>query len=64
MADKKKLKITLVRSLAGSLEPHRRCVAALGLRKLQHSVVHDDTPAIRGMVHTVGYMLKVEEIGA
>ena len=43
-----KLKITQVRSVIGRPEKHRRIVRALGLRRNQTSVEHDDTPAIRG----------------
>ena len=58
----KKLKITLVRSPIASLQKHKRTVAALGLRKMQQSVVHDDTPSIRGMIFVVQHMVAVEEI--
>ena len=58
----KKLKITLVKSPISSLEKHIRTVEALGLRKLHQSVVHDDTPSIRGMIFVVKNMVTVEEI--
>ena len=58
----KKLKITLVKSPISSLEKHIRTVEALGLRKLNQSVVHDDTPSIRGMIFVVKHMVTVEEI--
>ncbi|HIQ62422.1 MAG: 50S ribosomal protein L30 [Christensenellales bacterium] len=58
----KKLKITLVKSPISSLEKHIRTVEALGLRKLHQSVVHDDTPSIRGMIFVVKHMVTVEEI--
>jgi len=57
-----KLKITLVRSLIGRNEKQRATVAALGLRKLQQSVVKEDNPAIRGMVNHVKHLVKVEEV--
>jgi len=57
-----KIKITQVRSLVGRPEKHRRVVRALGLRRNQTSVVHDDTPAIRGMVQKVCHLLAVEEV--
>ncbi len=57
-----KLKITLVRSVIGHPERHRRTVRALGLRRLHQSVIHADRPEIRGMVDQVRYLLKVEEI--
>lgn len=58
----KKLKITLVKSPIASLEKHIRTVEALGLHKLHQSVIHDDTPAIRGMIFVVKHMVTVEEI--
>ncbi|ALS26191.1 50S ribosomal protein L30 [Paenibacillus cisolokensis] len=57
-----KLQITLVRSLIGRNEKQRATVASLGLRKLNQTVVLNDTPAIRGMVKVVGHMVKVEEV--
>lgn len=58
----KKLQITLKRSLIGRPETHRVIVKTLGLRKVNQTVVHDDNPAIRGMVNKIGYMLNVTEI--
>jgi large subunit ribosomal protein L30 len=57
-----KLKITQVKSLSGRIEKHRRTIRALGLRKMHHTVVHNDTPQIRGMINSVSFMLKVEEV--
>jgi len=57
-----KLKITQVRSLSGRLEKHIRTIKALGLKRMHHSVVHNNTPQIRGMVKTVSFMVKVEEV--
>jgi large subunit ribosomal protein L30 len=59
---KKKLKITQIRSIFGRLPKHRACVAGLGLRRMHHTVELEDTPAVRGMVNKVAYLLKVEEI--
>lgn len=56
------LKITLKRSLIGKPEKQRRIVTALGLRRLNHSVIHKDVPSIRGMINKVPHMLKVEEV--
>ncbi len=56
------LKITYVRSVIGRPAKHRRIVQALGLRKLNQTVVHQDNPAIRGMVKKVGHLLEVEEV--
>lgn len=58
----KKLKITLVKSKYGRLESHQQCVRGLGLRRMHHSRVIDDTPENRGMINKVAYMLKVEEV--
>jgi large subunit ribosomal protein L30 len=59
MADKK-IKVTLVKSLIGTKEDHRATVRGLGLRKLNTSAVLEDTPAVRGMIHKVQYLVKVE----
>jgi len=56
------LKITLVKSTIGAIPKHRRTVEALGLRKLNKSVVHKDNPATRGMVNQVSHLVKVEEV--
>ncbi len=57
-----KLKITLTRSLIGRPEDQRKTVQALGLKKLNSSVVQDDTPAIRGMIRKVEHLVSTEEI--
>jgi large subunit ribosomal protein L30 len=62
MADSKKIKVTLVRSAHGRLSNHKACVAGLGLRRMHHSVVVEDTPQVRGMINAVSYLLKVEEM--
>lgn len=56
----KKVKVTLVRSLIGTKESHRATVRGLGLRRLNSSSVLEDTPAVRGMINKVGYLLKCE----
>lgn len=58
----KQLKVTLVRSLIGRQEDQRATVRALGLGKLNHSVLKNDTPTIRGMIRKVEHMVKVEEV--
>ena len=60
MADKK-IKVTLVRSTIGRLKRHKDCVAGLGLRRVNHSGEVLDTPANRGMINKVSYLLSVEE---
>jgi large subunit ribosomal protein L30 len=57
----KKIKVTLVKGLRGTLHTHRESVKGLGLRHRQHSVEVQDTPAIRGMINKVSYLLKVED---
>lgn len=55
------MKVTLTRSVHGRLESHKACVRGLGLRRIRHSVLVEDTPATRGMVNKVSYMVQVEE---
>jgi large subunit ribosomal protein L30 len=59
--NKRKLIITQARSAIGRIPKHRRTIDALGLKRLGHTVIHDDNPVIRGMVNMVSYLLKVEE---
>ncbi len=56
------IKITLVKGVAGTLPVQRRTVKALGLGKINSSVVREDNPVNRGMVRTVAHLVKVEEI--
>lgn len=56
----KKIKVTLVRSLIGTKESHRATVRGLGLRRLNSSAELQDTPAVRGMINKVSYLLKCE----
>ena len=56
------LKVTQVRSVVGSKQGHKRTVRALGLKRIRDSRVHEDTPQIRGMVHTVRHLVTVEEV--
>jgi large subunit ribosomal protein L30 len=58
----RQLKITQVRSGIGRQEGHRRTLRALGIKRHQQSVVHDDTPAIQGMIKKISYMLDVKEV--
>jgi large subunit ribosomal protein L30 len=57
-----KLRIRQVKSVIGRPQKHRRVIEALGLRRNQTEVVHDDTPAIRGMVFKVRHLVEVEEV--
>lgn len=55
-----KLRVILVKSGIGYKEDQKRTLKALGLRRLNHSVVHDDSLAIRGMINKVRHLVKVE----
>jgi large subunit ribosomal protein L30 len=57
----KTLKVTLVRSRYGRLPAHRATLVGLGLRRINQTVALEDTPAIRGMIRKVSYLLRVEE---
>ena len=59
MADKT-LKVTLEKSLIGRKQDHRATVKGLGLRRINHTVTVEDTPAVRGMINKVIYLLKLE----
>lgn len=54
------LKITQIRSEIRCFKRHKRTLEALGLRRMNHSVIHKDTPQIRGMVAQVHYLVRVE----
>ncbi len=56
------IKITQVKSVIDRPEQQKRTIAALGLRKLQHSVVHEETPQILGMLRKVNHLVIVEQI--
>ena len=60
-ASKKNIRVTLVRSPIHRIASHKACVAGLGLRRMHHTVEVEDTPAVRGMIDKVSYLLKVEE---
>lgn len=57
-----KIRIKLIKSTIGRKQNHRRTVRALGLKKLNSTVVHEATPQIKGMIRRVNYLLKVEEV--
>lgn len=58
-AAKPMLTVKLVRSIAGTRESHRATVRGLGLRKLNSTFTLEDTPAVRGMINKVAYLVKV-----
>ena len=63
MSDSKSMiKVTLVKSVIGTLESHRACVRGLGLRRVNTSRVLVDTPAVRGMITKVNDMVKAEVV--
>ena len=55
------LKITLVKSMIGRPEKHRKVLRGMGLTKLNKTVLLEDTPSIRGMVNAVSHLVKAEE---
>jgi large subunit ribosomal protein L30 len=57
----KKIKVSLVKGLPGTIHKHRESVKGLGLRHRGHTVEVIDTPATRGMINRVSYLVKVEE---
>lgn len=59
MSDKKTLTVKLVKSIAGTRQSHRDTVRGLGLRKVNSERQLEDTPAVRGMINKVSYLVKV-----
>ena len=57
-----KLSITWKRSAIGRPERQGRTIRALGLRRLHYTVVHEDTPQIRGMIHSVAHLVEWSEV--
>ena len=58
----KRLRITQTRSTIGRIEPQKRTMRALGIRKIGRTVEHADSPSIRGMVEAVRHLVVIEEI--
>jgi large subunit ribosomal protein L30 len=56
------LEIRQTKSAIGRLPKHRGTLRALGLKRIGHTVVHEDTPVIRGMVNKIAYLLEVREV--
>ena len=56
------LEITQTKSAIGRLPSNRGTLRALGLKRIRHTVVHEDTPVIRGMVNKVAYLLEVRPV--
>ena len=59
MSDKQFLKVQLVRSPIGTKQSHRDTVRGLGLRKLNSVAELEDTPAVRGMINKIAYLVKI-----
>ena len=62
MSTQQTIKVQLVRSPIGTKESHRATVRGLGLRRLNSSAVLEDTPAVRGMITKVRYLVKSESV--
>ncbi|RKY56917.1 MAG: 50S ribosomal protein L30 [Candidatus Neomarinimicrobiota bacterium] len=58
-----KLKITQIKSPIGYRQRARKTLEALGLKRMHHTVIQPDNPAIRGMVNSISHLVKVEEVG-
>ena len=56
------IKITWTKSVIGRTQNQRRIIKSLGLHRLNHTVVHQDSPTSRGMVNKVSHLVKVEEV--
>jgi large subunit ribosomal protein L30 len=59
--EKKTLRVTLVKSPIGFSEPQKRTVKALGLRRMNLTVEHDDTPVLRGMLNKIIHLIRIDE---
>ena len=59
MSEKKTVTVKLVRSVAGTKQSHRDTVRGLGLRRLNSERTLEDTPAVRGMINKVAYLVRV-----
>lgn len=57
-----RVRVTLVRSINGTIGKHRESVRGLGLRRMHHTVELEDTPAVRGMINKVHYLVRVEDV--
>jgi large subunit ribosomal protein L30 len=55
------VKVTQVRSTIGQKQEHRGTIRALGLGRIGQSAVHTDSPSLRGMLHRIGFLVKVED---
>jgi large subunit ribosomal protein L30 len=60
--DMGKLRVTWVKSAIGYNETQKATIKALGLRRLHHTVEHQDSPSIRGMINRVSHLVQVQEV--
>ena len=56
----KKIRVTLLKSVLGIKREHRATVRGLGLRRINHAVELADTPAVRGMINKVNYLVRID----
>jgi large subunit ribosomal protein L30 len=61
MSQKKTIRIRQVKSAIGTKPKHREVLRGLGLRRIRHEVEREDTPAVRGMIAKVSYLLEISE---
>ncbi len=59
----KKLKVTQVKSLIGSHPKHKRTMKAIGFHRNNETLIKNDTPQLRGMLHQVRHLVRVEDVG-
>jgi len=62
--DGTRLRITQIRSAIKRQQNQKKTLEALGIKRMLHTVEHNDTPQIRGMIHKISHLLEVEELGA
>ena len=62
MSEVKQLKVTLKKSIIGTPRKHRECVKSLGLRRINHQVMLQNNPSVRGIINKVHYLVQVEEV--
>ena len=61
---KQTVKVTQIKSLIGRTDKQKACIKGLGLRRIRHTVVLEDTPCVRGMINKVSFMVNVEKSNA
>lgn len=59
--EQKTVRVTLVKSPIGFPEPQKRTVKALGLRRMNYTVEHQDTPVVRGMLKKIIHLIRIDE---